>query len=192
MNPFLTIFLGCLLTGCLAPGTSETSRLWSLPPAASAGPKVRVFLPAELRTPKVVAGDASGAPVHRDLDRWATPLAEALAGLISEELLIGLPVREAVIDVRKLRVDARGDAAVEASYRMTVRSFEGGPDITLEGIRTFRIHKGADSGETEKQRILGAYESAARLIAEGMRKDYDRQSNGEVAKPSEGVTVPGK
>lgn len=192
MKASLSIVLICLLAGCLAPGTSDTSRLWSLPPAATAGPKVRVFLPAELRTPRVVAADASGAPVSRDLDRWATPLAEALAGLISEELLIGLPVREAVVDIRKLRVDANGDAAVEASYRMTVRSFEGGPDITLEGIGTFRIHKGADSGETEKRRILGAYESAARLIAEGMRKDYDRQSNGEVAKPSAGVTVPGK
>ena len=192
MNRLTTILLGFLLAGCLSPGISETSRLWSLPPAATSGPRVRVFLPVELRTPKVVAADGSGSPVHRDLDRWATPLAEALAGLISEELLIGLTVREAVVDFRKLRVDASGDVAIEATYRMTVRSFEGGPDVTLDGSTGGFIHKGGSDDETEKARILGAYESAARMVAADMRKAFDRQDEDKVAKPAPAVTVPGK
>ena len=193
MSRVLAIATGLILAGCLVPGTSESSRLWDLRAPANAGPKVRVFLPVELRTPRVMAADPSGAPVNRDLDRWATPLASALAGLISEELLIGLPVREAVVDFRRLHVEADGDVAIEVSYHMTVRSFEGGPDVTLEGGMRGFIHAGTSGDvETEKERIVGAYESAARRVAADMRKAFDRQSNGEVAKPTEGVTVPGK
>ena len=182
-----------LLLGCVAAGTSEGSRFWALPKPENLGPKVRVFLPVELRTPRVVTFDASGAPVNRDLDRWATPLASALAGLISEELLIGLPVREAVVEFRELRVQAGGDVAIAASYRMTVWSLEGGPDVTLEGRTRGFIYQGNSGGdETETERIVGAYASAARMLAADMRKAFDRQDEDGVAKPEAAVTVPGK
>lgn len=190
MSRATVIFLATLLAGCLAPGTSDASRAWNLPSAEQVGPKVRVFLPTELRTPRVVAGDAVGTPVARDLDRWSVPLHTGLEELISERLLIGLSIRDVVVEFRMLRVDAGGNCRVIADYRANTWSFVGGPDVEIKGIVIAEIS--GISGESERERIVQGYVDAARTVANRIREDYEQQGKGEVAKPPAPVSVPGK
>jgi hypothetical protein len=182
--------LACLaLAGCLSVGGSDEPRLWELPRPEQPGPPVRVFLPLELRTPRVVAADASGAPVARDFDRWALPLHESMARLISEQLVIGLPVRRATVTFQTLRVNTKGDGELAATYRVTFWSFVGGPDIERDG-RVDASLGGGEGGRLED--AVAAYAWAARAVAKRIRSDYEQAAEAEVAKPTPAVTVPGK
>lgn len=186
------LVLASALAGCLSPGVSDTSRTWELPRSEHAGPPVKVFLPPELRTPRIVAADTSWNPVSRDFDRWGTPLGEAMARRISGHLLTGLPIRKATVEFRNLRVNAAGHYELEAAYRVTTRSFEGGPDLEMEGVVKRTL--GGDSGKGREgvEEAVLAYAEAARTVADQIRSDYLRKANGEVAKPVPAVTVPGK
>lgn len=192
MSLRLAIVPALLLAGCLAPGVSETSRVWELPRPEHAGPPVKVFLPSELRTPRVVATDASGARVDRDLDRWAEPLHAGMARLISGHLLLGLPIRAATVEFRTLRVSAAGHYELEAAYRITTWSFEGGPDLEMEGAVTCTLDGGDKAPRKGLEEAVWAYAYAAKTVADHIRSDYLRKANGEVAKPVPAVTVPGK
>jgi hypothetical protein len=184
------MFLACLgLGGCLPVGDSDAPRLWELPRPEHEGPPVRVFLPVDLRTPRVVAADPSGAPVARDFDRWALPLHESMARIISEQLVIGLPVRRATVNFQTLRVNTKGDGELAATYRVILWSFVGGPDIERDG----RIVASLGGGEGEGlEDAVTAYAWAARTVAKRIRSDYEQAAEAEVAKPASAVTVPGK
>lgn len=183
-----------LLLGCLAPGTSDAPRVWNLPDPEHRGAPVRVFLPLELRTPRVVAGDIAGAPVARDFDRWGRPLAGSLGGLISGHLLAGLPLREAVVEFRTLRVDASGRFRAAGSYRLTTFSLPDGPDREIEGtFDLFLLARSGDSGPgSDRERIVDAYAGVAKAVADDMRGDVEREAQGEIANPAAPSTVPTK
>jgi hypothetical protein len=73
---------------------------------------------------------------------------------------------------------------------MTTWSFPGGPDVEVEGSAVADIPGSAEG--TERERILAGYAAAAERVAAAMRGDLARTSNGEVAKPAPGVTLPGR
>ncbi len=184
------LLLACLgLGGCLPVGDSDAPRLWELPRPEHEGPPVRVFLPVDLRTPRVVAADPSGAPVARDFDRWGMPLHEAMARIVSEQLAIGLPVRRASVTFQTLRVNTKGDGELAATYRVVLWSFTGGPDIEREG----RVNASLGGGEGDGlEDAVTAYAWAARTVAKRIRSDYEQAAEAEVAKPAPAVTVPAK
>ncbi len=190
MRPWLAIVPALLLAGCLAPGVSETSRAWQLPRSEHAGPPVKVFLPSELRTPRVVAADTSGARVERDLDRWESPLPAALGDLISAALPDDAGIRSVVVEFRSLRVDARGGLSLSADYRLTLRRGAEGSEFPLSGTLSHAVAEQA--GEGERERILAAYADAARAVGTHLADILANEANGEVAKPAPAVTVPGK
>jgi hypothetical protein len=182
--------LACLaLAGCLPVGDSDPPRLWELPRPEHEGPPVKVFLPVELRTPRVVAADPSGALVMRDFDRWGMPLHDAMARILSEQLVIGLPVRRASVNFQTLRVNTKGDCELAATYKVTFWSFAGGPDIAREG----RVNASLGGGEGEGlEDAVAAYAWAAKTVAKRIRSDYEQEAEAEVAKPAPTVTVPSK
>lgn len=188
MSRALLLALAAYLTGCLVPGSSETSHLWSLPETSQGDANVRVFLPAELRTPRVVAADAGGAALPRDLDRWETPLSSGLARHLAAGLR-GLGLREAIVRVEALRVDTAG--GFHGSFRAQLRLDRppGTPDLELATAGSFTGE--TDVGERGLGRAVGAYAAAAAAMSAEIGAAI-REAKGEVAKPVPAVTVPGK
>jgi hypothetical protein len=184
------LILATALAGCLSPGVSDASRVWELPKPGPAGPPVKVFLPSELRTPRVIATGDTGAWVARDLDRWASPLPSALGRLIAAELPADAGIRSALVEFRTLRVDARGGLSLVADYRLDLRRGADSSAFTLSGNLTHDVAEHA--GEGERRRILAAYAGAARAVGTHLAGSLRGETNGEVAKPAPGVTVPGK
>lgn len=176
------------LAGCLNPGASEPARLWSLPPASPGDATVRVFLPAELRTPRVVVGDKKGLPVHRDLDRWEAPLADGLARHMAS-VLRGAGLRQVVVEIGELRVDETGRYAGRFRASVLLERGDGVPDleIAVEGA----TQGSSETGERGLPRAMEAYASAAAAMGGDIRAAVD-EAKGEVAKPAPAVTVPGK
>ncbi len=176
------------LAGCLNPGASEPARLWSLPPTAEGDAVVRVFLPSELRTPRVIVADDEGRPVHRDLDRWETSLADGLARHMADSLR-GSGLRQATVEVEELRVDETGRHAVRFRARASLAREDGAPDLELAVAGS--TQGATEAGDEGLARAMRAYAAAARAMAGEIRAAIE-EAKGGVAKPAPAVTVPGK
>ena len=184
------LLLACLLlAGCLAPGRSEASRIWELPRPEGTGPSVKVFLPAELRTPRVVADDTQGPHVIRDFDRWGTPLHEALARLISGHLRIEPSVRSAVVEFRVLRVDTSASMEIAADYQVAIRTSSGEPDLVRQGKIALNQKGDKDAG---LETAVATYAAVAQAVTDAIRSELAEAANGEVAKPAAPVSVPAR
>jgi len=186
-RPALLALIACL-AGCLVPGSSDTPRLWSMPEAPAGDAPVRVFLPAELRTPRVVAGDADGLARARDLDRWEVPLASGLARQLAADLR-GLGLRETIVRVEELRVDTAGNHRGRFRAQLRLARPAGTPDLELAVAGS--VSGSTEHGEAGIDRAIRAYAAAATAMA-GEIAAAVRESKGEVAKPVPAVTVPGK
>lgn len=188
MSRVLAIVLGLALAGCLAPGDSELTRTWSLPVPAGTGPKVQVFLPAELRTPRLVAGDAEGRPVPRDLDRWEKPLSQAMARTISAGLL-DAGLSRVIVELEELKVDAAGRFRAVYRATLTLSGPPGVPDLE------WKVGGGSagitSEGEEGVDRAVRAYAAAAQTLAADILVAL-RVAKGEIANPDAAVTVPGQ
>lgn len=186
----LLLLASFALAGCLSPGTSDPSTIWELNAVDKPGTaKVRVLLPSALRRPTLVT-QAGAELTHHDLDRWGTPLNEAMARTLSAEL-DGLPVISATIDVRELRVGMSGSG--EASFVAQIE-LDAGPN---NPTRRIEVKKGvvvelhaAKSSQRLKAACAG-YATLTASIASRIR-DAVAEEQGEVAKPAPSVTVPGR
>lgn len=108
------------LTGCLSGGESDASRRWDIPDTATAPSTVRtrVQLPSILRQPSLVTYSQAGPKVH-DLDRWGTPLEEAIQLQLSA-LLRNAPVQDVSVQVQRLTVSTTGRLQLDFSTRFNL------------------------------------------------------------------------
>jgi uncharacterized lipoprotein YmbA len=86
-----------LLTGCLGPGTTRTTRLFVLnaaaePPVSSAGATDlrlglgRIVLPEFLNRPQIVTRKSANKVRMADFSQWAEPLEKGIPRVLSENL----------------------------------------------------------------------------------------------------------
>lgn len=127
---FLISCLAFILTGCLSPGTSATSRLWEFPAVAqTSSARIKVVLPSSLRRPTVVTTEAEARTIH-DLDRWSTPLGEALARQVAAHLH-DLPIREVVLTMERLDVALDGKVELLFLGELVLETAPDNPGIPL-------------------------------------------------------------
>lgn len=122
--------LALVLTGCLSPGTSATSRLWEFPAVAqTSSARIKIVLPSSLRRPTVVTTEAEARTIH-DLDRWSTPLGEALARQVAAHLH-DLPIREVVLTIERLDVALDGKVELLFLGEVVLETSPDNPGIPL-------------------------------------------------------------
>lgn len=183
------LLLSCLaLAGCLSPGDSEPSHTWEIDdkPTTASPVRVKVALPSVLRRPTLVTYDGT-VPVHHDLDRWATPLDDALARQIASDLS-ELRLSEVIVDVQRLEVTNQGKVILLFAARMTPSD---GTGIQLRA-QSELIELTVEFGEQVDLRAnVHAYSKVHGAISARIR-EYLADEQGGVAKPPATVTVPGK
>lgn len=188
----LVLLAALILAGCLSPGVSDPTQTFEFSePKRPSDVRVSVALPSVLRRPTLVTRDGDRI-VNHDMARWGSPLGPALAREIASDLA-DLPVQDVVIKVQRLDVALEGRIALIFTAEMTLGK---GPDSAGAPLRV-------QAGPIEHRiRLLGkpltplsaafiGYRTTANLMSEAIRSAI-AEEQGEVAKPSAGVTVPGK
>lgn len=173
-------FFACVvlaLTGCLSPGTSATSRLWEFPAVTQvSSARIKVVLPSSLRRPTVVTTDAEGRTLH-DLDRWSTPLGEALARQVAAQLH-DLPIREAVLTIERLDVTLEGKVELLFLAQVVLETAADNPGIPIT-INSGLLKASAPApaeGQPVLSAALASYRQAVpKLIAEKIRTEIAAQ-----------------
>ncbi len=180
------------LAGCLSPGTSDLTQTFEFSaPKRASDVRVSVVLPSVLRRPTLVTRDGDRI-VNHDMARWGSPLGPALAREIASDLA-DLPVQDVVIEVQRLDVTLEGKVALIFTAQMTLGKGPdraGAPLRVQGGLIEHRIRL-LDAPLSPLSAAFFAYRTTANLMSEAIRSAV-AEEQGEVAKPTEGVTVPGK
>lgn len=190
MRAVAALGLVLMLAGCLSPGESDRSVIWELCHVKRTSTvRVTVVLPTELRRPTVVTYD-DNRWVNHDFDRWAAPLSEALARKISHDL-DGQPVQDLVVDIQRLEVGMRGELGLTfvAKMRLMPAPAAAGAPFTVIG-QPLNLGQADDVTQTVEDAV-STYTIAAQMIAQQIAEAVAKEQGG-VAKPTPGVTVPGK
>jgi hypothetical protein len=179
-----------LLSGCFSPGESDLGSTWSIKaPEQASSVYTKVFLPADLRRPALVTYDRGQMTVH-DLERWATPLQESLAGNLAG-LVAHLPIQNLVVNVQRLEVSTSGEVTLLFTANFSHTQSQGS---TLE-VKSSIIHLPSVKVVSETNYTLtaafGGYVKVPDCIAQQIEERL-RNEQGVIAKPSTTVTVPTK
>jgi len=195
MSRVALLLASLALAGCLAPGESDRSAIWEIPaaPTAASQVRVKVILPSALRRPTLVTYDA-GRPVNHDLDRWGTPLDEALARLVAADLDES-PFNDVVVDVQRLEVDADGKVTLLFTALMSLSQGANGERLALRAqSELIEIAAKTEARAQARHELAAALEGYSMIHgAISLRiRDCLAKEQGGVAKPPATVTVPGK
>ena len=141
--------LGALILGCASPPARFYTLSADLPPGAQA-PRISVVvgpvsIPAQVDRPQMVLTEGPNQVRLDENNRWASPLADAIAAVVAENLatLLGTPRVTLFPD----RTD--GDAAY--SVALEVQQFVSEPGIAISLSAVWTVRRAAD-GRTETGR----------------------------------------
>lgn len=180
------------LAGCLSPGVSDPTQTFEFSaPRRASDIRVTVALPSALRRPTLVTRDGDRV-VNHDMARWGSPLGPALAREIASDLA-DLPVQDVVIEVQRLDVTLEGKVTLIFRAELTLgkgTDSAGAPLRVQAGPIEHRIRL-LGTPLTPLSAAFFAYRTTANLMGEAIRSAV-AEEQGEIAKPSAGVTVPGK
>lgn len=186
----LALSVSLALVGCVAGGTSDPSQHWDISNAGvtESPVRTRVFLPSVLRQPCVVTY-SKGLPITHDLDRWGTPLEEAIQQQLSS-LLRKAPVQDVSVRIQQLSVSTSGNIQLSFSTEFTLLTNSNDHVTKLRSSGSV-INEDKPDSNASLAIAVETYGKVPTALAESILQSVS-QEQGKVAKPSATVTVPGK
>jgi len=186
----LAVLLTLSLVGCVSGGQSDPSQHWDIPTTAptSSAVRTRVYLPSILRQPSLVTYSEAGPKVN-NLDRWGTPLEEAIQGQLSA-LLHNAPVQDVVVRVQRLTVSTHGRLQLDFSSEFTLVT--GSNDLVTKLRSSGSVIDEDKPNEGASLAVaVATYGHVPTALAKSILESVAHEQ-GRVAKPNATVTVPGK
>ncbi len=161
-----------LLTGCLGPGTTRTTRLFVLNATATAPVSSvdatdlrlgigRILLPELLNRPQIVTRTSANKVRMADFSQWAEPLEKSIPRVLSENLarLTGTDQVSVYPWPTQMEIDLRVEIAV-------IR-FEGDTDGEVSLVARWRLVR-ANSSQAHPLQVSTHSESAADRSTEAL------------------------